>query len=56
MLGDGTRRYVQLRADFTSTQTAGSQLDYVQFAVSIPPVASPPALARSSRSPYRRGR
>ena len=40
MLGDGTRRYVQLRADFTSTQTDGSQLDYVQFAVSIPPVAS----------------
>ena len=25
---------------FTSTQTDGSQLDYVQFAVSIPPVAS----------------
>ena len=40
MLGDGTRRYVQLRADFTSTQTASSELDYVQFAVSIPPVAS----------------
>ena len=40
MVGDGPRRYVQVRADFTSTQQASSQLDYVQFAVSIPPVAS----------------
>ena len=40
MVGDGPRRYVQIRADFTSTQQASSQLDYVQFAVSIPPVAS----------------
>ncbi len=40
MVGDGPQRYVQLRADFTSMQAASSQLDYVQFAVSIPPVAS----------------
>jgi hypothetical protein len=40
MVGDGPRRYVQIRADFTSTQQAKSRLDYVQFAVSIPPVAS----------------
>ena len=40
MVGNGPRRYVQVRADFTSTQQASSRLDYVQFAVSIPPVAS----------------
>ena len=40
MVGNGPRRYVQVRADFTSTQQASSRLDYVQFAVSIPRVAS----------------
>jgi hypothetical protein len=40
MVGDGPQRYVQIRADFASGQAASSQLDYVQFAVSIPPVAS----------------
>ena len=40
MVGDGPQRYVQLRADFASSQAAGAQLDYVEFAVSIPPLAS----------------
>ena len=40
MVGTGSRRYVQVSADFTSMQEASSRLDYVQFAVSIPPVAS----------------
>jgi hypothetical protein len=40
MVGDGPQRYVQIRADFASGQKAKSRLDYVQFAVSIPPVAS----------------
>ena len=40
MVGDGTRQYVQLRADFTSTKESSGRIDYVQFAVSIPPVAS----------------
>ena len=34
------RQYVQVRADFKSTELASSQLDYLQFAVSIPPVVS----------------
>ncbi|MSR83396.1 MAG: hypothetical protein EXS58_10810 [Candidatus Latescibacteria bacterium] len=34
------RRYLQFRADFASTEKAGGQLDYLEFAVSIPPVAS----------------
>ncbi len=34
------RQYVQVRADFESTDQASSQLDYMQFAVSIPPVVS----------------
>ena len=34
------RQFVQLRADFESTGQASSQLDYLQFAVSIPPVVS----------------
>ena len=40
MVGDGPRRYGQIRADFTSNHDASGQLDYVEFAVSIPPVAS----------------
>ncbi|MYC72755.1 MAG: hypothetical protein F4X17_18810 [Gemmatimonadetes bacterium] len=39
MVGDGPQRYVQLRADFSSSQETSGQLDWVQFAVSIPPVA-----------------
>ncbi|NKB67024.1 MAG: hypothetical protein GKR89_08185 [Candidatus Latescibacteria bacterium] len=40
MVGNGPQRYVQLRADFTSSQAVGARLDYVEFAVSIPPLAS----------------
>jgi hypothetical protein len=40
IVGDGSRQFVQIRADFTSTANASTRLDYVQFAVSIPPVAS----------------
>jgi len=39
MVGDGPQRFVQVRADFTSTKEASSRIEYVQFAVSIPPVA-----------------
>jgi hypothetical protein len=34
------RRFVQFRADFASSEKASGQLDYLEFAVSIPPVAS----------------
>ncbi|MDE0963425.1 MAG: hypothetical protein OSB73_09870 [Candidatus Latescibacteria bacterium] len=34
------RQFIQARADFESTDVASGQLDYLQFAVSIPPVAS----------------
>ena len=37
---DRLRRYMQLRADFKSTATAGGNLDWVQFSVSVPPVVS----------------
>jgi hypothetical protein len=36
----GPRRYVQIRADMRSTQEAGGRLEYVEFAASIPPIAS----------------
>ena len=39
MVGDGPQRYVQLRADFSSSRETSGQLDWIQFAVSIPPVA-----------------
>lgn len=39
LIGDGPQRYVQLRADFSSSRETSGQLDWVQFAVSIPPVA-----------------
>ena len=39
LIGDGPQRYVQLRADFESSRETSGQLDWVQFAVSIPPVA-----------------
>ncbi len=35
-----TRQFVQFRADFASTREASGRLDFLQFAVSIPPVAS----------------
>ncbi len=34
------QQYLQVRADFESTENASSRLDYLQFAVSIPPMAS----------------
>ncbi len=37
---DKLRRFVQLRADFHSTVEAKGQLNYLQFSVSVPPVAS----------------
>ena len=37
--GAGPRQYVQVRADFTSSQSASGRLDWVELAVSIPPVA-----------------
>ena len=40
MVGDGPQRYVQIRAEIESNGTDEAKLDYVQFAVSIPPVAS----------------
>ena len=40
MQADRPRRYVQLRADFESLKEAGGRLDYVQFSVSDPPVAT----------------
>ena len=40
LLADRPRRYVQLRADFTSQKEAGGRLDFLQFSVSNPPVAT----------------
>ena len=40
MIGDGPQRYIQLRAEFSSNAVASSTLNYVQFSVSIPPVAT----------------
>ncbi len=37
--GAGPRQFVQVRADFTSEQSASGRLDWVALAVSIPPVA-----------------
>ena len=37
--GAGPRQFVQVRADFTSSQIASGRLDWVELAVSIPPVA-----------------
>ncbi len=34
------RRYVQFRADFASTEQTSGRLNYLEFAVSIPPVAT----------------
>ena len=38
--GDKPRQFLQLRADFQSTRESRGRLDYVEFAVSLPPVAS----------------
>ena len=41
LVSDKPRQFVQIRADFSSTGgSAGSKLDYVEFDVSTPPVAS----------------
>ncbi len=37
---DRLRRYVQINADFHSNAETGGRLDYIELAVSIPPVAS----------------
>ena len=48
------RRYVQFSADFYSGRDQGSQLDYVQFAVSDPPIATQ-ALAEITPGAVRAG-
>ena len=40
LVGSKPRQFVQFKADFTSGPTTSGQLDYVQFKVSIPPVAN----------------
>ena len=40
LAGSKPRQFVQFRADFTSGPEASGQLDYLQFKVSIPPVAN----------------
>jgi hypothetical protein len=40
MQADQPRRFLQLRVDFESLKAAGSRLDYLQFSVSDPPVAT----------------
>ncbi len=40
MAASRPRRYVQFKADFFSDQNVGGQLDYLQFSVSIPPLAT----------------
>ena len=40
LLADRPRRYVQFKADFTAQKEAGGRLDFLQFSVSNPPVAS----------------
>ncbi|MSR83397.1 MAG: hypothetical protein EXS58_10815 [Candidatus Latescibacteria bacterium] len=40
MVGSRPRRFVQFKADFLSDDHDGGQLDYLQFSVSIPPLAS----------------
>ena len=37
---DKLRRFIQIKADFHSTAQAKGQLNYLQFSVSVPPVAS----------------
>jgi hypothetical protein len=40
MAASRPRRYVQFKADFFSAQNAGGQVEYLQFSVSIPPLAT----------------
>lgn len=40
LAGNKPRQYVQFSADFSSTAAAGGRLDYLQFEVSDPPVAT----------------
>ncbi len=40
MQADKPRRYVQLKADFASQKDAGGRLEFLQFSVSNPPVAT----------------
>ena len=40
MAGSRPRRYVQFKADFLSAEHAGGQLEYLEFSVSIPPLAT----------------
>lgn len=40
LISSKPRRFVQFKADFTSSLATGGQLDYLQFKVSIPPVAN----------------
>ena len=40
MQGTQPRQFVQLRANFHSTVEAGGRLNFVQFAVSRPPMAA----------------
>ena len=54
LLADRPRRYVQLRADFISQKEAGGRLDFLQFSVSNPPVATQ-ALAEIAPASARAG-
>ena len=40
LVGDKPRRFLQFRTDFESTRASSGRLDYLEFAVSLPPVAS----------------
>ncbi len=40
MAGFEPRQYLQFRAEFSSSEQAGGQVDWLQFAVSVPPVVS----------------
>ncbi|HIG54723.1 MAG TPA: hypothetical protein EYQ18_12220, partial [Candidatus Handelsmanbacteria bacterium] len=40
LFADRPRRYVQLKADFASQKDAGGRLDFLQFSISDPPVAT----------------
>ena len=54
LLADRPRRYVQLKTDFTSQKEAGGRLDFLQFSVSNPPVATQ-ALAELAPASARAG-
>ena len=54
LLADRPRHYVQFQADFTSQKEAGGRLDFLQFSVSNPPVATQ-ALAELAPASARAG-